>query len=92
MENILRKESEIVDSLAAPLRHREFWHCKLCGENYVNPLAHSYTFSQPGPSAPILEGKAAEEFLKTIKQNENKKVPKELYDRAKENYKRLKII
>lgn len=45
-----------------------------------------------GPSAPILEGVAAEEFLKTIEQNKNKKVPKELYDRAKESYKRFKVI
>lgn len=78
--------------LAAPLRQGESWTCRMCGEEYINPLAHSCAFSHPGPSNPILEGAAAEEFLKTIEQNKNKKVPKEEYDRAKENYKKFKVI
>lgn len=41
---------------------------------------------------PVLTGEAAREFLKQIKENENKKVPKENYERAKRAWNRAKII
>lgn len=95
--------------LAAPLRQGESWICRSCGEEYINPLAHSCFSIQPVCEcgelipfdisanhscglAPVLDGIAAEEFLKTIEQNKNKKVPKKEYDRAKENYKKFKVI
>jgi hypothetical protein len=44
------------------------------------------------PSAPILEGLAAKEFLNIIEQNKNKKVPKEDFDRAKKAFKNFEVI
>lgn len=41
---------------------------------------------------PVLTGKNAQHFLTTIKENEQKKVPKEDYVRAKKAYKKFKII
>ncbi|MCI5130475.1 MAG: hypothetical protein D3904_02875 [Candidatus Electrothrix sp. EH2] len=41
---------------------------------------------------PVLEGEAARRFLKTIRANEQKKVPKADYDRAKEAYKNFKVV
>ena len=35
---------------------------------------------------PVLKGEAARRFLKIIRENERKKVPKEDYERAKEAY------
>lgn len=40
---------------------------------------------------PVLKGKAACRFLKTIRENEQKKVPKADYDRAKEAYRSLRF-
>ena len=41
---------------------------------------------------PVLEGEAARRFLKTIRENEQKKVPKADYERAKEAYKNFKVV
>lgn len=41
---------------------------------------------------PVLEGKDARRFEKIMKENENRKVPKEDYERAKEAYKNFKLI
>ena len=41
---------------------------------------------------PVLEGEAARRFLKTIRENEQKKVPKADYDRAKEACKNFKVV
>lgn len=41
---------------------------------------------------PVLKGKAARHFLKTIRENEQKKVPKADYDQAKEAYKNFKML
>ena len=41
---------------------------------------------------PVLKGEAARHFLKTIRENEQKKVPRADYDRAKEAYKNLKVV
>lgn len=41
---------------------------------------------------PVLKGKAARYFLETIRENEQKKVPKADYERARENYKKFKVI
>lgn len=39
---------------------------------------------------PVLEGKEAEKFDRMVKANENKIVPKNDYDRAKNVYERIK--
>ena len=41
---------------------------------------------------PVLEGEAARRFLKTIRENEQKKVPKADYQRAKEAYRNFKVV
>ncbi len=41
---------------------------------------------------PVLEGEAARRFLKTIRENEQKKVPKADYNRAKEAYRNFKVV
>jgi hypothetical protein len=41
---------------------------------------------------PVLKGEAARHFLKTIRANEQKKVPKADYKRAKEAYKNFKVV
>ncbi|WYD81870.1 MAG: hypothetical protein V8K32_05675 [Candidatus Electrothrix gigas] len=41
---------------------------------------------------PILKGEAARHFLKTIRANEQKKVSKADYKRAKEAYKNFKVV
>ena len=40
-----------------------------------------------GPSAPVLEGEVAEEFLETIEKNKTRRVPKSSFDRAQRAYK-----
>ena len=40
----------------------------------------------PIKETPVLYGKDSERFLKTIKENESKKVPREDYDRAMKVY------
>ena len=41
---------------------------------------------------PVLKGEAARRFLKIIRENEQKKVPKADYDRAKEAYRNFKVV
>lgn len=41
---------------------------------------------------PMLKGEAARRFLKIIRENEQKKVPKADYDRAKEAYRNFKVV
>jgi hypothetical protein len=41
---------------------------------------------------PVLKGEAARRFLKIIRENERKKVPKEDYERAKEAYRNFKVV
>lgn len=41
---------------------------------------------------PVLKGEVARRFLEAIRENEQKKVPKAEYQRAKEAYKRFKVI
>jgi hypothetical protein len=41
---------------------------------------------------PVLEGEAARRFLQTIRENEQKKVPKADYERAKEAYRNFKVV
>lgn len=41
---------------------------------------------------PVLKGEAAPHFLKTIWENERKKVPKEDYERAKNAYRNFKVV
>jgi hypothetical protein len=41
---------------------------------------------------PVLTGEAAKKFLKQIKENGNKKVPKEDYERAKRNCLKFEIV
>jgi hypothetical protein len=40
---------------------------------------------------PVLKGEAARRFLKTIRENEQKKVPKADYQRAKEAYQNFQV-
>lgn len=40
----------------------------------------------------VLEGEAARRFLKTIRENEQKKVPKAEYERAKEAYRNFRVV
>jgi len=40
---------------------------------------------------PVLEGTDAQNFLQEIKDNENKRVPSHDYNRAIENYKKIKF-
>ena len=46
----------------------------------------------PIKETPVLTGKDAERFARIIKENENKKVPAEDYQRAKEAFKNFKVI
>ncbi|MCW5213180.1 hypothetical protein VU04_09765 [Desulfobulbus sp. TB] len=41
---------------------------------------------------PVLKGEAARRFLKTIRENEQKKVPKADYQRAKEAYRNFQVV
>jgi hypothetical protein len=41
---------------------------------------------------PVLTGEAARHFLKTVRENEQKKVPKADYERAKEAYRNFKVV
>ncbi len=46
----------------------------------------------PIKETPILKGEDARRFLKKIKENEHKKVPKADYERAKKAYKNFDVI
>ena len=41
---------------------------------------------------PILTGKDAERFLKSIKENETKTIPQEEFDRMMKNYYKIKAL
>lgn len=41
---------------------------------------------------PVLTGKVARRFLKKIRENEKKKVPKADYERAKKAYEKFELI
>ncbi len=43
----------------------------------------------PIKDTPILSGKDSERFLKKVKENESKRVPKEDYDRAMKVYNKM---
>lgn len=45
--------------------------------------------ADPIKETPILSGKDSERFLKAIKENENKRVSEEDYNRATRNYDKL---
>ncbi|MCP5244849.1 MAG: hypothetical protein H6937_02315 [Burkholderiales bacterium] len=46
----------------------------------------------PIKDTPVLYGKDAERFERIIKENESKKVPAADYNRAKEAYKKFRLI
>ena len=46
-----------------------------------------FNLKAASPSAPVLEGEAAEGFWKTIEKNKTRSIPKEDFDRAQRAYK-----
>lgn len=48
--------------------------------------------ARPVKETPILEGKDAREFEKTIKENESRKVTREEYERAEKAFEEIKIL